>query len=153
MTDLSQLTIKELKAICTSHAIEPVGDKRSKATWILAIETSQSEQTVIEIIETLPAIPDPFENQFEVDQSINLPLTEAAVSPLPKKPQPITKSKHGASIVVLIPLILLSIVVVAIRIGFSTLIPLIASVRRLSVAVWRSIFRSIELVSIDYFPA
>jgi hypothetical protein len=137
-TELSQLTIKELKAIALENDIEVIGDKRLKATYILsiaqahplmAIETFQSQQTVIEIIETLPAIPDPFENQLELaieTESIDLP-------PVP------TAQHHGASVVVLIPLILLSLAVISIRIGIGALIPLIAAVGRLLVSIGRSI--------------
>jgi hypothetical protein len=151
-------------------AIEVVGDKRLKATYINAIEKFQSEQT---IIETLPAIPDPFESE-----SIDLPLAEAAemaechttlldlyvdsaltasTSPIAESivqpPTPITK--QGASIVMLTPLILLSVAVISLRIGTSALISIIAVVGRLSVVVWRFIPRTIapNSIPIDYFPA
>jgi hypothetical protein len=167
-TDLSQLTIKELRSIALENDIEIIGDKRSKSSYISALESFQSEQTVIEI-ETLPTIPDSFE-------SIDLPLTEAAVmadrstnpldlylesdgsssTPLPTDLSPVPTNQHrGAAVVVLIPLILLSVAVIAIRIGISALIPTIAAVGRLSVAVWRSIPRTIDTnsIPIDYFPA
>ena len=151
MTDLTQLSMSDLKALCTSYAIEPVGDKRLKATWVNAIETFQSQQTVIEIVETpLPAI--------------DLPLTESddlymesdgsAVSPLPSQPQPIANTKRGASIVILMPLILLSVAIMAVQMSLRLVTPLIASVWR-STATWRSIPRSIYTSSLplDYFPA
>jgi hypothetical protein len=94
-TELTTLSMSQLKNFCTSHAIEVVGDKRAKSTYILAIETFQSEQTIIEIIE-MPATPDPFDDAIEVDQSIDLPPVH-------------TTQHHGASIVMLTPLILLTV--------------------------------------------
>jgi hypothetical protein len=170
-TELATLSMSELKFFCSANSIEVTGDKRSKSTYILAIETFQSEQTVIE---TLPAIPDPFE-----PESIDLPLAEAAAemaersttpldlyvdsavtastSPIAESivQQPTPKPQRQASIVALIPLILLSITVIAIRIGIGALLPLIAAVGQVSVSIWRSIPRTIDPNSIplNYFPA
>ena len=70
-TELTTLSMSELRAICSNHNIEVTGDKRLKATYILSIEISfQSQQTVTDTdIET--------SDPFEVDQPIN--LIEAAV--------------------------------------------------------------------------
>jgi hypothetical protein len=149
----------ELKSFCTANSIEVVGDKRAKSTYILAIETFQSEQTVIEIIE-MPAIPDPFESQFEL-------AIETEPVDLPPVP---TTQHHGAAnakratsaVVMLTPLILLSVALIAIRIGIGALIPLIAAVGRLLVSIGRSITgtdRGTDSIPIlrdfanDYFPA
>lgn len=160
-TELATLSMSELKTFCTSNAIEVVGDKRLKATYINAIESFQSEQTVIEI---------------EVDQSIDLPLTEAAVmaersttpldlylesdgsssTPLPTDLPPVPTNQHrGAAIVMLAPLILLSVAVITIDTSINALILIIAAVGRLSVAVWRFIPLTIapNSIPIDYFPA
>jgi hypothetical protein len=152
-TDLATLSMSQLKAFCLSHSLEPVGDKRLKATYILSIETFQSEQTVIEIIE-MPAMPDPFESE-----SIDLPVMKAAViaerstTPLDLyiesdgsptfTPQPTAPKPHlEASIVVLIPLILMSVAVISIFTSFRALIHLIEAVGQVSVSIWRSIPRS-----------
>jgi hypothetical protein len=144
-TDLSQLSMTELKAICASQSIEVVGDKRSKATYINAIETFQSLQTVIEI---------------EIEQPLELPPMEANQLPdvLPvidnetTSPLPVNQQR-GASIVMLVPLILLSVAVIAIRIGIGTLIPLIAPPIRFMVSLWQSITHTDRgTESIDYFP-
>lgn len=144
-TELTTLSMSELKAICVSQSIEVVGDKRSKATYINAIETFQSQQTVIEIIE-MPAIPDPFENQLEL-----------AIEKEPVDLPPVPTTQHcGASIVVLIPLILLSLAIISIRIGIGALIPLIAAVGRFTGGIWQSIThtdRGTDSIPIDYFPA
>jgi hypothetical protein len=159
-TDLSQLSMTELKAICASHAIEVIGDKRSKATYINAIETFQSQQIVREI-ETEQAIDLPLMEAAEMAERSTSPLDlymdsdGSSSTPLPTDLPTAPNTKHGASIVVLIPLILLSVAIVAIRIGISALIPTIAAVGRLSVAVWRSISRMSDTnsIPIDYFPA
>ncbi len=160
-TELSQLSRSELKSIAQDKGIKVTGDRRSKAAYILAIETFQSEPTVIE---TLPAIPDPFEGATEVYQPIDLmeaakmastaPIAESIVQPTPLAIPPTTQHRQ-ASIVMLAPLILLSVAVIAIRISISVLIPTIAAVGRLLVAVWRSIPRKIDTnsIPINYFPA
>jgi hypothetical protein len=159
-TDLSQLTIKELKSICTSHSISVTKDKRLKATFINAIESFQSQQTVTEI-ESLPAIPDPFEDAFEVDQSIDLPLMEAAVMastppsesvPLPT-PQPPTTQHRQASIVMLVPLIMLCGLFIVMGISIKTLVALIAAVVPVLAGWWRYLVQSPTVTqAIDYEP-
>ena len=123
-TNLTQLSMSELKALCTSYAIEPVGDRRLKATWVNAIGLSAEESTV----------------------AIGLAT--------PQPPTPLANSKRGASIVILMPLILLSVAIMAVQMSLRLVTPLIASVWR-STATWRSIPRSIYTSSLplDYFPA
>jgi hypothetical protein len=102
--------MSELKAICTSPAIEVVGDKRSKATYINAIEIFQSEQTVLDL---------PLMAGAEMAEDVTAstpPICESIVQPTPPPLVPKTQH-HGASIVVLIPLILLTVAVISIRIG------------------------------------
>ena len=148
-TDLSQLTIKELKSIALENGIKPLGDKRSKATWVNAIETFQSQPSpVIEITETLPAMLVPLLS-LELPE-VELPLTEAAVSPLPSPPS--TTQHRGASIVILMPLILLFGAVMAIQMGLRLMTPLIVAVWRF-MAAWRPVPRTARsTTSIDYFP-
>jgi hypothetical protein len=139
-TELSQLTIKELRSIALENDIEVVGDKRSKATYINSIETFQSQQTVIEIIETLPTIPDPLaERSTPLDPYMEIDGSTSNITPTPKQ--------HGAEIVILAPLILLSLAIISVRIGIGALIPLIASVGRLLVAVWEFSNREDEQAS------
>jgi hypothetical protein len=166
-TELATLSLKELKSICASHALEPVGDKRSKQTWISAIETFQSEQTVIEIIQ-MPAIPDPFENQLEL--AVDLPLVEGAVTACTHrtmaesivqgtgyaKETPAPNQQRGASLVVLVIATLLCALLVVMVTGLRSLIPLIAAVGQVLGSIWRSIPRSsigTNSIPLDYFPA
>jgi hypothetical protein len=143
-TELSQLTIKELRSIALENDIEVVGDKRSKTTYINAIETFQSQQTVIEIIETLPTIPDPLAERSTTPLD---PYMEMDVTTIP------TIQHRGAAIVVLIPLILLSLAITLVRIGIGTLSPLIAAVGRSLVAVRRSTICPQPVIpTIDRFP-
>jgi hypothetical protein len=167
-TELATLSMTELKSMCASHVIDVIGDKRSKATYISAIESFQSLQTVTDFA-TEQSLAKPLRMR------IDLPLTEAAEmaersttplelymeidgstsTPLPTDLPTVPANHHGASIVVLIPLILLSVAVIAIRIGMGTLIPLIASLKRFTGSIWGSIPRLIDTSSIliDYFPS
>jgi hypothetical protein len=170
-TDLSQLTIKELKSIASENDIKVTDDRRFKASWISAIE--MWNQRSVAAFET----PDP----FEVDQSIGLPqpLMEAAVmaersttvldlymesdgssstSPthhpptLHPTPQPTTSQYREASIVVLIPLILLTVAVILIKIGITILIPLISSLIRFMGTLMKFTNTDRGNEPIDYFP-
>jgi hypothetical protein len=172
-TELATLSMRELKSMCAANSLEVRGDRRSKAAYILAIESFQSQQTVIDI-ESLPAMPDPFEDSYEfvmssetvnqsevpdvlsvIDKSDNATtLPQPTPQPLAPQltPQPPTPQQptltplaiqptsqyRGASLVVLITLLLVTVAVISLRIGASVLILIIAAVGRLSVAVWQS---------------
>jgi hypothetical protein len=161
VTELATLSMSELKSFCTANSIEVVGDKRSKATYINAIESFQSLQIVTD---------------FETEQPIDLPLMEAAEtaersttpldlymesdgslsSPLPTDLPTAPNTKYGAAIVLLIPLILLSVAVITIRIGITTLTSIIAAVGQFTISIWRSVthtYRGTSSIPIDYFPA
>ena len=132
-TDLSQLSISELKSMCAANSLEVRGDRRSKSTWVLAVTQWQ--------IEVAPAVdvPDyqPIESPFEL--VIKSELIERVSESLPvatTQQQQALNQKHSPSIVMLAPLILLSVAVIAIRIGISALIPTIAAVGRLLVSIW-----------------
>ena len=154
-TELATLSMSELKFMCASHAaISVTGDRRAKLTYINAIETFQSQHTVTEI-DSLPAIPDVLS---VIDRSDN-----ATTLPQPT-PQPPTRTQRQAAIAMLAPLILLSVAVIAIRIGISALIPLIGSPMRFTGSIWQSIPRTNaqahplmvvdpSSIPIDYFPA
>jgi hypothetical protein len=162
-TELATLSMTELKAICTSHAIEVIGDKRSKATYINAIESFQSEQTVIEI-ETLPAIPDPFECATEVYQPIDLmeaaEMTERSTTTLDiyvesdgsPAPQPIPTTQHRqASIVALVALLLFGTAFLIVKMGFTSLVWVIASLAPVLAGWWRYLVQSPTVTqAIDY---
>jgi hypothetical protein len=131
-TELTTLSMSELKAICVSQSIEVVGDKRSKATYINAIEIFQSEQTVIDL---------PLMAGAEMAEDVTAstpPICESIVQPTPLAILPTTHYR-GAAIVMLTPLILLSVAVITIGTSISALIPLIAAVGRLLVSIGRSI--------------
>jgi hypothetical protein len=177
-TELVTLSMSELKAICVSHAIDVVGDKRSKATYINAIESFQSEQTVIEI-ETLPAIPDPFECATEVYQPIDLmeaaemaechstllnlytaedvtastaPIAESIVQPISLAIPP-TAQHRQASIVALVALLLFGTAFLVVRIGFTSLVWVIASLAPVMAGWWRYLVQSPTVTqAIDYEP-
>jgi hypothetical protein len=101
-------------------------NQESKATWISAIHTFQSEQTVIK----MPAIPYLLENQFEL--AIDLPLAEdviAASAALPMAESicweigcanetPAPNQQRGASLVILAIATLLCALLVLMVTGF-----------------------------------
>jgi hypothetical protein len=139
-TELTTLSMSELKAICTSQSIEVVGDKRSKATYINAIEIFQSEQTVIDL---------PLMAGAEMAEDVTAstpPICESIVQPTPLAILPTTHYR-GAAIVILAPLILLSLAIISVRIGIGALISLIAAVGRSLVAVWGFSNREYEQAS------
>lgn len=134
-------------------AIDVIGDKRAKSTYILSIEIFQSQQTVIEI-ETDPSIdtPDPFENQFELvikSESIDPPQVEslplltpqpptapqstATQSPTPKPPY----RQASASIVALIAILLFGTAFLLLKIGVNSVTWVIAAGVPVLAAWWR----------------
>jgi hypothetical protein len=169
-TELVTRSMSELKAICVSQSIEVVGDKRSKATYINAIESFQSLQTVTEI-ETEQPIDLPLMEAAEMAERSTTPLDlyiESDGSPsasLPTDLSTATNYKQGASIVLIIPLILLSALFDLMATGFTSLVPLIESAGRLSVSIWRFVSGTSNAqahplmmvdtrsIPIDYFPA
>ncbi len=48
-SDLSALSLSELKALATSHNAIPTGDKRAKQTWIDALELAAAATTITEL--------------------------------------------------------------------------------------------------------
>ena len=163
-TELATLSMSELKFMCASHAaISVTGDRRAKLTYINAIETFQSQHTVTEI-DSLPAIPDVLSVIDRSDNTTTLPQPTAQPPAPQPTPQPPTPTQRQAAIVMLAPLILLSVAVIAIRIGISALIPLIGSLMRFTGSIWQSIPRTNaqahplmvvdpSSIPIDYFPA
>jgi hypothetical protein len=172
-TELATLSMTELKSMCAANSLEVTGDKRSKSTYILAIETFQSKQTVIEIIETLPAIPDPFElpvveavtasSHQAMGESIIAQGTECA-NETPTNEPPTPTPQLSASIVVIVIATMLWAISIATVMGIRSITLLIAAVWRSTLALYRSIkvsaidTRSIPILILkgfanDYFPA
>lgn len=176
-TEIATLSIKELRAFCSSHAIDVTKDRRYRISFINAIEIWNQRSVAAEPTMTI--------GQSEPDPSLDLPLTEAAAvmtersttlldlhtesdgssptspivqptpQPIPQQPapqqQPKTQYRGGASIVVLVPLILVLVAVILIKVGIRTLIPIIGSLMRFTGSIWQSVSdtdRGIE--SIDY---
>lgn len=138
-TELASLSMSELRSMCAANSIEVTGDKRSKSTYINAIESFQSSQTVIET-----TTPDPFEDGYEfvinpetVSQSVIpdvLPIIDKSDNMT--TPSPVFTTQRGASIVVLVITTILLSLLLILEMGLRSLIPLIAAVVRLSVAIW-----------------
>jgi hypothetical protein len=161
-TELATLSMPELKSFCTANSIEVIGDKRFKSTYIPAIETFQSEQTVIEIIE-MPAIPNPFELPLveDVTACSHSPMADSIVKragyaneipvPQPTAPTP----QRGASLVILVIATMLWALSIVTVTGLRSITLLIAAVWRLSLALHRSIkVPAIDTrsIPIEYFP-
>jgi hypothetical protein len=138
----SELSIKELKAIAQAKGIEVAGDKRSKATWVLALESAltQTSESIAEAIESSPT-PEKVLNSKSVT-SVTVPLRQA------------DNQRRGASTVVLVIVALLYALVIVGK-GLRAFIPLIAALGQLSVVIWGSIPRTIDTrsIGIDYSPA
>lgn len=144
-TELATLSLTELKSFCTANSIEVVGDKRSKATYISAIETFQAEQTLIEI----PAIPNPIEPETLSQLSNELPLMETI-----EMAETATPSLSPA-LVVIIPLTLIFLAVMSVA-------KALIQIAKVQIPIWRSLFHqpinnSIPTTlgcacAIDYFP-
>jgi hypothetical protein len=160
-TELATLSIKELKSTAQAKGIDVVvGDKRSKATWILAIESWQIDRRGGRV-EAAPAVdvPDcqPIESPFELvikSESLDSPLGESVSAPTPQSTAP--NQQRGASIVVLVIATLLSALLIVMGMGLRSLTSGIAAVVRLSVAIWQSIPRSSldpSSIPINYFLA
>jgi hypothetical protein len=118
----SELSIKELKAIAQAKGIEVAGDKRSKATWVLALETS----AIVEAVES------PFELVIKSDPIASPPpALEPNTQSLKPNPQvseqTVPTQQRGASIVALIVVLAFSVGLLIIKMGltsFGFLIPL-----------------------------
>jgi hypothetical protein len=144
-TELMTLSMTELKAICASHAIDPVGDKRSKQTWVNAIVTFYSSQAVV----TTPLTsPDPFKIE-------KLPVLDVpAAQLLFPTPQPPTSTTHRqASIVALIILVFFSTVFLISKGGFTLLTWTIAVIVPVLVSWWRYPIAKPSTTIIDYIIA
>jgi hypothetical protein len=91
-TKLATLTIKELKSIAQENGIEPIGDKRSKAIWISAIDTFQFELAI-----DLPLAED------VIAASAALPMAESICWEIGcANETPAPNQQRGASLVILV---------------------------------------------------
>ncbi|WP_310482598.1 hypothetical protein [Chamaesiphon sp. VAR_48_metabat_403] len=177
-TELAKLTIKELKAIAQAKGIEVIGDKRSKATWVLAIETFLTEQPTIETIETflteqptIETIESPFELANESDsidslhptlepnsqvseQTAPIPTRGASARTLQKERSRNSTHTHaGASTVALVAVLAFSVAFLVIKTGLTSILWVIAALSPLALGLWRYLVPDPKHQDwIDYFP-
>jgi Flp pilus assembly protein TadB len=120
----SELSIKELKAITQAKGIEVAGDKRSKATWVLAIESAltQAAESIAEAIEPSPT-------PEKVLNSKSAPtLSTNTQSPT---------QQRGASIVALVVVLVFGVAVLVIKMGFTSILWVVAALSPLALGLWR----------------
>ena len=160
-TELAKLTIKELKAIAQAKGIEVAGDKRSKATWVLAIESWQIDRVEIETTPevNVPAVdvPDyqPIDSPFElVIKSDLIASTPPALKPNPQVlEQTAPLPMQGASIVAIVAVLIFGVAFLVIKTGFTSIAWVIAALVPLALRLWRYLFPDPKHQdSIDYFP-
>jgi hypothetical protein len=174
----SELSIKELKAIAQEKGIEVAGDKRSKATWVLAIESWQIDRVEIETTPevNVPAVdvPDyqPIESPFElVIKSDPIDSPPPALEPntqvLKPNPQilepntqvseptaPLPLPMRGASTVALVVVLIFGMAFLVIKTGFTAFAWVLTALSPLALGLWRYLFPDPRVEkSIDYFPS
>ena len=143
-TELTKLTIKELKAIAQEKGIEVSGDKRSKATWVLALSAlTQTSEPSAEIIEPAPIIKKVLNSKstIESDSPVELVVKSSGIdSPIPEpetKPQP---QQRGASTVGVIVVLVFGVAFLIIKMGFTAIVWVITALIPLALEVWRYLF-------------
>ena len=160
-TELAKLTIKELKAIAQEKGIEAIGDKRSKATWVLAIESWQIDRVEIETTPEVNVpdvdVPDyqpigsPFGESIESD-SIDSPLpTLEPNSQVSEQTAPLPM--RGASTVALVVVLAFGMAFLVIKTGFTAVAWVLTALSPLVLGLWQYLFPDPKHQdSIDYFP-
>jgi len=136
-SNLNQLSIQELKQLCRVESIEPCGDRRLKATWILAIE-SAAEQT--QSISPLKVDPLPDEN-----------LDPQPILAAPSLTTPVIISKVGhkdAAAFALVVTLLLSIAALIVCV----IVWLISKITHSLSKLWLLAVSPKTQLPIDYFP-
>jgi hypothetical protein len=142
-TELATLTIKELKAIAQEKGIEVIGDKRSKATWVLALGSAltQTAESIVESVEPSPTT----EKVLNSKSAPTLSTNTQNLEPNTQSPN----QRMGASIVALVVVLAFSVGLLVIKAGFTAfgfLVPL-------ALGLWRYLFPEPKHQdSIDYFP-
>jgi phytoene dehydrogenase-like protein len=140
-TELTKLTIKELKAIAQEKGIEVSGDKRSKATWVLALESAltQTAESIAEAVEPSPT-------HEKVLNSKSAPtLSTHTQSP---------NQRVGASIVALVVVLAFSVGLLVIKAGLTSIAWAIAALMPIALGLWRYLLPDPRVEkSIDYFPS
>ena len=165
---LPKLTIKELKAIAQAKGIEVAGDKRSKATWVLAIELWQIDRVEIETTPELkvpavdvpdcPPIDSPFELVIKSDPIDSPPPAlepnAQSLKPNPQVPEQTAHSQQrGASIVALVVVLAFGMAFLVIKTGFTAFAWVLTALSPLVLGLWRYLFpKPKHQDSIDYFP-
>ena len=161
--ELTKLTIKELKAIAQEKGIEVSGDKRSKATWVLAIELCQSVEATdaqmeqiahaaderaltqtpepsAEIIEPSPTPEKVLSSKSTIESSgIDSPIPEP--EPNPQVSEQTVPQQRGACTVMLV-------IIVALLFTLVLAGKVLRAFLTLSAWVWRSISRSISKLTL-----
>jgi hypothetical protein len=159
-TELAKLTIKELKAISIAKGIEVIGDKRSKATWVLAIESWQIDRVEIETTPEInvPAVdvPDyqPIESPFELAiESDSIASLHPALEPNSQVSEQTAPPMRGASIVALVVVLAFGLAFLVIKTGFTAFVWVLTALSPLALGLWRYLFPDPKHQdSIDYFP-
>jgi hypothetical protein len=162
-TELAELTIKELKAIAIAKGIEVAGDKRSKATWVLALESAltQTPKPSAEIIEPSPT-PEKVLNSKSAIKSDSIASLPPALEPNTQvlKPNPqvseqtVPSQQRGASTVALIVVLAFGVAFLVIKTGFTSISWAIAALMPLALGLWRYLLPDPRVEkSIDYFPS
>ena len=165
-TELTKLTIKELKAIAQAKGIEVSGDKRSKATWVLAVESWQIDRVEIgttpEVNVSAVDVPDyqPIDSPFELvikSDPIDSPPpalepNTQSLKPNPQVSEPKPKQR-GASIVALVIVSAFGLAFLVLKMSFTSIVWVIAALVPIALGLWRHLFpASKHQDSIDYFP-
>ena len=160
---LPELTIKELKAIAQEKGIEVAEDKRSKATWVLAIESWQIDRVEIETtpevnVPDCPPIDSPFELVIKSDSIASLhPALEPNTQVLKPTPQVSEQTAplpmRGASTVALVVVLAFGMAFLVIKTGFTAFAWVLAALSPLALGLWRYLVPDPKHQdSIDYFP-
>jgi hypothetical protein len=168
-TELAKLTIKELKAIAIAKGIEVAGDKRSKATWVLAIESWQIDRVEIETTPEVnapavdgpdcPPIDSPFELVIKSDPIASpLPALEPNTQILKPTPQvseqTFPSQRRGASTVAIVAVLIFGVAFLVIKTGFTSISWAIAALMPIALGLWRYLLPDPRVEkSIDYFPS
>ena len=162
-TELTKLTIKELKAIAQEKGIEVSGDKRSKATWVLALSAlTQTSEPSAEIIEPAPIVKKVLNSKstIESDSPVELVVKSPGIdSPIPEpEPNPqvseqTAPQRRGASTVALIVVLAFGVAFLVVKTCFTSIAWVIAALVPLALRLWRYLFPDPKHQdSIDYSP-
>lgn len=136
-SNLNQLSIQELKQLCRVESIEPCGDRRLKATWILAIESAAEQTQPVSLLKVDP-LPDE-----------NLDPQPILAAPSLTAPGIISKVGHkDAAAFALVVTLLLSIAALIVCV----IVWLISKITHSLSKLWLLAVSPKTQLPIDYFP-